>query len=423
VLASPRRRLIALVTVLAAAGAATAAYFLWIKPPADVHHGGSVEFRPPPPKPPPTPKPRPKKDTFRWPVYGRNVQHTRYLAARLRPPFRVLWNYDGLDTLEIQPILVDGILYVVNKKAVIQAIRATNGRRVWKRQVGGLSAAVPAYWRKRLFTTTLTGGAFGVSAKNGRVLWKKRLPSRSESSPIVAQGLVMFGSEDGTVYAVRARTGRTVWSYHAPGAVKGSIAYARGRVFFGSYAGTVTCLRARDGKTLWQQSESGLALGRSGTFYATPTLAYGRVYIGNTDGRMYSFAQRDGRLAWSQSTGNYVYAGAAVAAAPHTPPTVYVGSYDNNFYAFDAKLGNVRWVFHANNRISGAATVVGSVVYFSTLLGDRTYGLNVTNGRQVFLFRRGDYNPVISDGRYIYLTAVNRIFKLAPKRQSGRTHR
>jgi outer membrane protein assembly factor BamB len=419
--ASPRRRLqLLLAAALVAAGIAVGVYFAFIKAPSDVAEGDKVEFKAPPPAPPPEPKPKPKpkrRDTFRWPVYGYNAQHTRYLPTRLRPPFRQVWRYDGGDTLEIQPILIDGILYVTHKKAVIQAVRARTGKPIWKRKVGGLSAAAPVYRKGRLFVTTLTGGAFGVRAKDGKVLWSKHLPSRSESSPIVAEGRVVFGSEDGTVYAVNPRNGKNVWTYRASGAVKGAVAYAGGRIFLGAYGGTVTALRARDGRRVWQQSESGLALGRSGNFYATPSVAFGRVYIGNTDGRVYSFAQSDGKLAWSHSTGAYVYAGAAVADTPNTPPTVYVGSYDNTFYALDAKLGRARWSFHANNRISGAPTVVGSVVYFSTLQGNRTYGLNITNGKQVFLLERGDYNPAISDGRFLYITAVNRIYKFAPKRR------
>ena len=57
----------------------------------------------------------------------------------------------------------------------------------------------------------------------------------------------------------------------------------------------------------------------------------------------------------------------AVAQVPGGKPTVYVGSYDSRFYALDAKTGKVRWKRRAPGRISGAATVVGDIVYFGDL--------------------------------------------------------
>src|SRR5207245_1553066 len=97
---------------------------------------------------------------------------------------------------------------------------------------------------------------------------------------------------------------------------------------------------------------------------------------GNTDGRVYSFAAGTGQLAWATGTGAYVYASAAVADLPGIGPTVFLGSYDGNFYAFDARSGAVRWSHPSGGRISGAATIVGDVVYYSVLGTKTTVGLN-----------------------------------------------
>ena len=43
-------------------------------------------------------------------------------------------------------------------------------------------------------------------------------------------------------------------------------------------------------------------------------------------------------------------------------------------YAFNAQSGAVRWTHPAGGRISGAATVVGNVVYFSDLGSKTTHG-------------------------------------------------
>ena len=131
----------------------------------------------------------------------------------------------------------------------------------------------------------------------------------------------------------------------------------------------------------------------SGQFYATPAVAYGRVYIGNTDSNVYSFSAASGKLAWRTGTGGYVYASAAVAQVPGGKPTVYVGSYDARFYALDAKSGKVRWKHKAPGRISGAATVVGDIVYFGDLKSRTTTGLGARTGRKVVPLRPRRLQP------------------------------
>jgi outer membrane protein assembly factor BamB len=166
---------------------------------------------------------------------------------------------------------------------------------------------------------------------------------------------------------------------------------------------------------VWKKGTSGGRLGLSGgNFYSTPAVAYGRVYMGNTDGRMYSFSADEGDLAWSRSTGGYVYASPAVAAVPGYAPTVYFGSYSGRFYALDARSGNVRWSRGGYGRISGGATVIGDIVYFADLGNRKTYGLGARTGRQVFSHERGSYNPVVSDGRTIFLAGYHAMYALQP---------
>ena len=63
----------------------------------------------------------------------------------------------------------------------------------------------------------------------------------------------------------------------------------------------------------------------------------------------------------------------------------------------------MRWKHKAPGRISGAATVVGDIVYFGDLQSRTTTGLGARTGRKVFRFGRGGFNPVVSDGRDLYV--------------------
>lgn len=400
-----------MVLALAAAGGG---YLFIGKPPEDVSNP-DVQFeegeqQPSPPR-------RRRQRQFVWPTYGYTADRTRYLDADLKPPFRRVWTLGGSKLLEFQPVLARGTLFFVKNNGEAYAVSARSGKVRWRRRVGTLAASSPAWSEGRLFITTLSQRIISLDARTGRVRWAKDLPSRSESSPVVIRDRVYFGSEDGTVYALRADDGRELWRHRAAGAVKGALAYSEGTLFFGDYAGQVTALRARDGGKVWNTGTEGRSFNRAGRFYSTAAVAFGRVYLGNTDGKVYSFAKDSGELAWSRSTGGFVYAGPAVARVPGTKPTVYIGSYDGRFYALDARSGDVRWAHEAGGRISGAGTVVGEVVYFSNLGAKSTTGLDVRTGRPVFKIGLGAFNPVISDGRRIYLTGYSSLYALEEREE------
>jgi outer membrane protein assembly factor BamB len=149
-------------------------------------------------------------------------------------------------------------------------------------------------------------------------------------------------------------------------------------------------------------------------------VAFGRVYAGTLTGGMYAFDRRSGSVEWSTSTGGYVYSAATAAKAPGTSPSVYFGSYDGTVYALDARTGSQRWSRYVNGPVSGAGSMVGDVFYAGDLKTTQTWGLSARNGKVVFESRDGAYNPVISDGRLLYMTGVRVIYALRPAKGRSR---
>ena len=96
--------------------------------------------------------------------------------------------------------------------------------------------------------------------------------------------------------------------------------------------------------------------------------------------------------------------------------TQHIGSSDGTFYAFDARSGARRWSYAVGNRISGSATIVANVVYFSDLGANDTFGLNVRTGKKVFGWPDGAFNPVVADRRAIYLAGYGNLYELLPGR-------
>jgi outer membrane protein assembly factor BamB len=322
-------------------------------------------------------------------------------------------------------VIYDNTLYFQDYDGSAKAIGTTNGRVIWQRKLGTLAAASPALdLRHKLVFFPLMSRTRGarvggngliaaVSMKTGRVVWKQALPAGSESSPLVHGLSVFLGDQSGTVSAFRTYDGHLNWTFHAGGAVKGGVAFAHNTIYFGDYGSRVWAVNAADGRELWSS-------GAGGSIYSTPAVAFGRVYVGDEGGGVDAYWANSGARDWSASTGAYVYASPAVAVVPGLGPTVYIGSYDGNLYAYNAFSGGVRWVRPASGRIDGSATVVGNVVYYSDLGLNRTTGVNFRTGRHAFSFPDGEFTPVITDGKVVFLIGYSTIYQLLPKRSGSR---
>lgn len=357
-----------------------------------------------------------------WPLYGLNPERTRYLNVEgLEPPFHVTWQFKGRNLLEYAPILVDGSLYAVNNNGIAFAIKTRNGKARWRHEIAGLNASSPAYSDGSLYIANLQPGQVqALNAKNGIRRWRRELPGRSESSPVVVDGKVLVGCECGTLFAFDAKTGKTLWETDLPGEIKAGPAVSDGVAFVGDYSGTMSAVGISDGDVKWQSGSQGASFGRAGAFYGTAAVAFGRVYAGSKDGRMYSFEQDTGDLAWSHTVGGEVYAAPVAADTPNTDPTVYFGTFGGGtFYALDARSGDERWSADAGGSVIGAGSLIGETVYVANLDNTETFGFNAASGDRVFRFRDGAYNPVISDGKRIYLTGYERIYSLKPNGASA----
>jgi outer membrane protein assembly factor BamB len=346
-----------------------------------------------------------------WPTYGFDDARTRYLPTkRVKPPFKVAWSYDARHLMEYSPIVADGVVYGIDNNGEAFALRAASGKQIWRRDVASLNASAPAYSGGRLYISNLEPGQIqALKAGNGKVAWRHSLPGRTESSPLVVGKTVIAGCECGSVYAFNKRTGKQLWSTAVGGAVKASPAFDRGTLFVGDYGGRMTAIDASNGRVRWQAS-------LSGRIYGTAAVAFGHVYAGTLTGGMYALNERTGSQSWSTSTGGYVYAAAAAARAPGTPPSVYFGSYSGTVYAINARTGSIRWTQPANGPVSGAGSVIGDVFYVGDLKTTQTFGFRATDGKLVFESTDGAYNPVISDGRLLYMTGYRVIYALKPGR-------
>jgi len=83
----------------------------------------------------------------------------------------------------------------------------------------------------------------------------------------------------------------------------------------------------------------------------------------------------------------------------------------------------VRWTHNSGGKISGSPTIVGDVLYFSSLGTKTTAGLDIRAGHQVFSFPDGAFNPVISDYGAIYLAGYTQLYQMLPRAHTARSSR
>jgi outer membrane protein assembly factor BamB len=410
---------VAALVVLALVGAGVA-YYLHVKHASrDIKGSSTVEF-----VPAAVPSPKAAKEPgVAWPTYGYDAERLRFLnGSTLAPPFRRIWTFPARALVEFPPAVAYGRLFFANNSGVLYAVGAKNGRKAWQYTSHRCVAASPAVDRHVVYESfmnappcnrkpdpRLTGEVVAFTVGTGRVLWR-RTTGPTESSPLVVGDTVYAGDWDGRVWALRSATGKPRWVTNVQGQVKGGVAVSGNRLYVGDYSGRLYALSATTGRILWT-AQSQPRFGHTGTFYATPAVAYGRVFVGATDGKMYSFGATTGKLRWSSSTGGYVYSSAAVWR-----DRVFVGSYSGWFYCFDAATGAVRWKFRANGPISGSPTVIAGRVYFATLK-ERTYGLDARTGHPDWTFPDGKYSPVVADDTRVYLIGYAKVYGLVEQRR------
>ena len=133
---------------------------------------------------------------------------------------------------EGQPDLSNGVLYFGDYSGELQAVRESDGQRLWESGSGG------ALWERHVLldprsrstaacsSATQTGastlmtppGQTGLGGADRRL--RLRLPRRHERAGLGPT--IYLGSYDGTFYAINARCGRIDWTYKAGGRISGS---------------------------------------------------------------------------------------------------------------------------------------------------------------------------------------------------------
>jgi outer membrane protein assembly factor BamB len=356
--------------------------------------------------------------TTPYPYFGRVPERTHYSPVAPDPPFKFVWTFFAHQLVEFPPAVANGRLYLLNKTGELYALRTSDGKVEWRRNLGNNQTG-PAYADGSVFVAQGNGDFTALNAKTGKTRWTFHSPTGLQSSPLAVGGRVYFGSEGGILFALDAKSGKVIWqSDQGSAPIKASPTFHDGVVYVGDYGGDVHAVRAATGKTVWTASTDGYPGG--GGFYSSPAIDFGRLYEARADGTLFALDLGDGHVDWTFTTDDDIYASPAVADVSGTGPTVFIGSYDKKLYAVDADTGKTRWTYNIGGQIPGSPTVMANTVYTSSFDANKTVGLNAASGKPVWDWRTAGYEPMVSDGRYAFLTGYQTIWafeECAPRGQ------
>jgi len=142
----------------------------------------------------------------------------------------------------------------------------------------------------------------------------------------------------------------------------------------------------------------------------SPAYAGGLLCFGADNGVFYALDGESGELKWFLKTARAVRSAPAIVNG-----VIYFGTNDSKVYALDAAAGKQKWVFDADDDVY-AAIAVSDVVWVACTNGT-LYGLDPNRGterwRIPFVGAGGLYSAPAVEGRYAYLAAKDRIYKVA----------
>ncbi|MBL8491278.1 MAG: PQQ-binding-like beta-propeller repeat protein [Rhodocyclaceae bacterium] len=153
-------------------------------------------------------------------------------VGKLKPAF--VFQTAVVESMEVAPIVVDGIMYVTTSYNHVYALDAVTGKEFWhyKHNMGPITTFCcgpnnrgVAVSGGKLFMGTLDAKLVALDAKTGKLLWETQIddPEKGYSetmAPTVVDGRVLIGTNGGE-YGIRgfvksfdAESGKLQWTFH-----------------------------------------------------------------------------------------------------------------------------------------------------------------------------------------------------------------
>ncbi len=247
---------------------------------------------------------------------------------------QVIWTFPTkIETLS-EPLLHEGVIYILTGNNSLFALDALNGKQLWlytRQDTSSLSirgGSKPAIRNGTLYVGFSDGSVVALLASNGAVKWEKQLSRNKkfrdlDSNPLLEDDFMYLTGYDDHVYCLRAATGETVWT--APYGGYGSILASGDRLYLAASSGEFLSLQKETGQKVWSYPlKEGIATGAS--------LLKGLVVFGESQGSLQILDAATGKQISSFSPGRGIL----------SPPTVDEKNSMIYFISNEANLYGIR---------------------------------------------------------------------------------
>lgn len=306
------------------------------------------------------PSPRINPD---WPQAGGYPGHAMQhlgLGQNLKRAWRTSIGDGTTDRkwLTASPVVAGGKVFTIDSDAVVTAMDARTGRKLWSREVhrkgekkhasfgGGV-----AYADGRIFASTGYGIIAALEAETGGEIWREFLTVPLRGAPTVADGQVYVHTYDNQLYALTAATGDILWDHVGIVEVAGilgsaSPAVSGGTVVAAYSSGELVALTVENGRVTWSDTLTRRGamtpLASLNDIDGHPVIDRGQVFAASHAGRMVAIDLRTGERLWERNIGSL-----------HTPwvagDYLYLVTEDNEVVCLNRDNGRVRWVRQLQN--------------------------------------------------------------------------
>lgn len=315
------------------------------------------------------------------------------------------------------PAVVDGRVYVGDRRGFVTAYDEANGEQLWQVDEGASINSGITVANGLVLVGTDAGLLVADDAATGAQVWTYATAAPIHGSAAVVDGYIYFGTTDGHLYALSLDGTDLRWPViQASGSISRSIAAANGVIYAGSGGatangtGNLEAVDGASGRVLWSAD---LEPGNT----SSPAVADGKVYVGGgLDGgaaghHVYAFDARTGQPAWAAPFGaptNEVLLLGAVSGG-----RVYVTGEGGSLYVLDASTGALQWSMPIQSSQSPNAGLVGQVLYVTS--DDRqVHAIDVTRREELWAVQvTGTPSaPAVIDGAIFVNTSSGEVIRI-----------
>ena len=323
---------------------------------------------------------------------------------------------DSYGRLTATPIVAAGRVFVLDSRAEVRAVSASDGSAVWTRSLvpperdgrgaygGGLATD-----GSRLYATTAFGEVVALDVATGNEIWRKKFDAPIRGAPTVDGGRVFFATVSNDTYAINAEDGSPVWHYQGIGeqasiSASPSPVVANGHVVVPHTSGELIAFRTDAGIPVWTETLTSIrpssSLANINDIAGRPVIADGKVYAIAHSGRLGAFELETGQPVWAQELSGTQMPWVAGDYA-------FVISGTATIAAVERGTGALRW----SASLPGGGVWSGPVLGGGRLIAVSSTGLlaNISpqTGEVLSTMELGDeffISPVIANGT-VYLLA------------------